>query len=328
MQSDFEIFRAKKLAQLSVEKLGLDLENISVLTEAGSNYFIYTSLIAYYAGAQKIFVWIKDSPYGKAEDICNELLRILNVLNIERSVFDIKINERESRHIEQADIITNLGFIRPIDKNFIDQMKTSAVISYMCEAWEQRQEDVDAEYCKRKNIPVAGVWENHPALLIFNGCGPLSAKLCFEAGLEIYQNKILIVSSDKFGKAAAQTFSSIGAITTVIDPAEIIHTDLNAFDIVFVADYTYKEVIIGKNIEHKLEQLKNCAVVHLCGMVDYDLLKKNAVFCYPTENGRSFRMTRTLAHLGLKPVIDLHAAGLKVGECLFKKTSSDLVQPL
>jgi hypothetical protein len=329
MRARFELLRAERLIKEATQKLQLDLRGLIVLTEAGSNYFIYTPIIAYYAGARELYVWIKDTKYGKATDIHTDLLHIIQRLGIEVSVFNFALNERPEQHISKADIVTNLGFIRPIDKNFIKLLQPSAIVSYMCEAWEIRPTDVDIDFCKERNIPVAGVWENHPHLLIFEGCGLLSLKLCLEAGLEIYQDNILVISSDKFGIVASKAFEKAGAESVeLVRPEEIELVDFSKYDVVFVADYSYGKEIIGKSLQPRISQLKYCAVIHLCGSVDYSWLEREEIFCYPHFNGQSSRMTKTLAHLGLKPLIDLHAAGLKVGESLFHKIENELVQLL
>jgi hypothetical protein len=323
----FSIVRAEKLIRQIVKLLNLRLDNLTVLTEAGSNYFIFSSLIAYYANAAKIFVWIKDTNYGLAKEIEEELKSIIKLLNLDLSRFEFALNKRPSSHIRSADIITNLGVIRPIDRNFLNQLKVGAVVSYMCEGWEVRPDDVDLDFCKNKGIKIAGVWENHPDLMIFNGCGPLAVKLCFEAGLEVYQNRILIISADKFGQTAAESFKKIGASSVKISkPTEINQVNFSDFDLIFVADYSFEGEILGHNVKERLPEFKNTAIVHLCGGVDYKFFENSGITCYPHQQGFRFRMTKTLAHLGLKPVIDLHASGLKVGECLYNNQESDLVQ--
>jgi hypothetical protein len=327
MRSRFELLRAEKLIKEAIQKVQLDLRGLSVLTEAGSNYFVYTPLIAYYAGVRELYIWIKDTKYGKAMDIHRDLLDMTRHLGIDDSVFNFALNQRPEQHIIKADIVTNLGFIRPIDKDFIKLLQRSAVVSYMCEAWEIRPTDVDIDFCKQRNIPVAGVWENHPELLIFDGCGLLSLKLCFEAGLEIYQNNILVISSDKFGAVASKAFKKAGAGSVeLVRPQEVDSVDLSKYDLLFVADYSYEKEIVGKHLQPQIDQLKSCAVIHLCGSVDYGWLEKEGIFCFPEVDGQSFRMTKTLAHLGLKPLIDLHTAGLKVGESLFNKSENELIQ--
>lgn len=327
MTKEVEVLRAADLISKIKSRLSLNLEGRSVLTEAGSNYFIYTPLIAYYSGASSIYVWIKDTVYGSAESIRKEFLQILNLLGISSDTFHLRLNERPEADIAASDIITNLGFVRPLDAAFLGNLNKTAVVSYMCEAWEVRAADVDIEYCKENNIPVAGVWEDHPDLLIFKGCGQLSVKLCMEAGLEVYQNSILIISDDKFGKVARESFVNAGAARVdVQSPAANNISDYSDYDLIFISDYSFAEEILSNASD--LTVLKGKTVVHLCGKVNFEALEAAGVNCYPRYNGQAKRMTKTLAHLGLKPIIDLHAAGLKVGELLYNKEASTLVQSM
>jgi len=319
--------KAQKHINEIITKLNLSLKGQHVLTEAGSAHFIYTPLISYYAGADKTFVWIKDSVYGKATDIEKRFYTIIDLLSIDRSRFELAINDRPISHVSEATIVTNLGSVRPLNQDFLSRLKKGAVISYMCESWELRNIDVDIDECKLLNIPIAGVWENHPDLLIFDGCGPLSVKLCLEAGLEVYQNKILIVSEDKFGKVALDAFSKFGAsFVNIILPSELKEYDFKSYDFIFIADYSTDIEIIGQSLISQIEDFKKVKIVHLCGSVDFDFLKENGIACFPKQNGYPRRMSKTLAHLGIKPLIDLHAAGLKVGESLYKGISNPLVQ--
>ena len=55
------------------------------------------------------------------------------------------------------------------------------------------------------------------------------------------------------------------------------------------------------------------------GDVDVESLLEVGIYCVPEHSIGSRRMTKTLAELGSKPVIDLHTAGLKVGELMWRE---------
>jgi len=54
-------------------------------------------------------------------------------------------------------------------------------------------------------------------------------------------------------------------------------------------------------------------VIAFAGGVDATALGRVGLQCIPREGSAPRRMGRTLADLGPRPVVDLHAAGLKVG---------------
>ena len=163
---DYQINRAKKIIENAIDLLKLNLSEKIVLTEVGSGYFVYTPIIALMANAKKVFAWSKDSKYGKAEDIMNQCDIIIKKLGIENRL-EYSLNNRKIQHIKSADIITNLGFVRPLNEEFLNSVNNRAVITGMCEAWEIRSNDVNIELCKQKGIKVAGTWENHPDLKKF-----------------------------------------------------------------------------------------------------------------------------------------------------------------
>jgi hypothetical protein len=311
-----------------VKKLNLNLKGFSVLTEAGTGYYIFTAIIALVANAKYVMIWVNDSSYGEAKSIKKEFEGLATKLGYKN--YHFTLNERPIDDIRKADIITNLGHIRPINKKFLINVKPSSVISTMSEKWELRKEDIDIIFCKKNNIKVAGTWENHPKLKIFDNCGYLIAKMCFESGFEIFQNNILIISSDNFGKVAFEKLKNFEPNELKLSNLKSINHNLliNNPELIIIADYTTNIELIGEKGLIDISLLKNITIVHLCGKIDYEYCIKNEINLFPNQNGNSFRMSKTLAHLGAKPVIDLHAAGFKVGENMLRGINSKLNQPI
>lgn len=320
--------REARLITEIIKKLNLDLRGLNILTEVGSGPFFITPIIAVMAGAEKVYAWTKDSEYGRGDEIISNCIEKCNLYGISKNSIEYSNNLRPVRHIEDADIITNLGFIRPLDVDFLSFIKKNSVISYMCEAWEFRDTDIDLNYCRKHGIKVAGTWENKEGLRIFDGVGYLAAKICFEAGFEIYQNNIVIISNDQFGQAIKRAFDNMGANKVfVIKPVELNISQQLKVDFIILADYVESVNIFTDNIINFLLE-NDISVVHLAGNIDFHYLDSKGVYVYPKKSGANHRMTFTLAHLGLKPLIDLHAAGLKVGEELIKNNLSNLSQIL
>ena len=314
---------AYQLIQNSIQKLKLNLEGKTVLTEIGSGAFMYIGLIAALAGAKKLILWTKDSSYGAANDIIKDFTVHYKAWNL-KTEFIISKNSRPISDIQEADIITNSGFIRPIDSGFINQIKPSAVIAYMAEAWEFRASDINLNYCHQKNILVGGTWENHPNLNIFDNCGPLALKMMADAGQDITNKNIAIVSNDHFGAVISKALKGIAH--SIINTAQLNQINFSSFNLIFIADYSTENTILGSDGLLPIDKIQHCPVVHLAGKVDVVFAEKNRIKVWPAKNGASKKMTFTLAYLGIKPVIDLHTAGLKVGELMHNNQTSDLVQ--
>ncbi len=134
----------KKLIINSISKLRINLAGLTVLTEAGSNYYLFTPIIAAMAGAKDTYAMIQDSDYGKKENIVKQLIKISDMFGVTHKIHPVF--NKKTIPIKKCDIITNLGFVRPINRFFIDNLKRDAVISLMCETWEVRKEDVDLKY--------------------------------------------------------------------------------------------------------------------------------------------------------------------------------------
>ena len=324
--------RAISIIKETISDIGLDLRGIEVLTEVGSNNYIYTPIIAALAGAKKVNAWTRDSSYGLGKDIKAECLNLANHVGI--MTINIEVNDRPSNQVKSADIVTNSGFLRPIDKEFINQIKPTSVIPLMYEAWEYRKEDLDADYCIRKGIKIAGTWENHPSLKVFEKIGALSLKLALQAGFEVAQNKILIWSDDEFGREAYKAFQLLNPewIILTTDAGKFIEV-LPDLDFIFICDYDEPRPYFGSlnsifDLEAVLNLNDKLGVIHLYGDINCQVLQSKGLLCYPTGNGKAKIMSETLGYLGLLPIIKLQAAGLKVGEALFKNQRSDFQQEL
>ncbi|MDU0322766.1 MULTISPECIES: hypothetical protein [Clostridium] len=310
--------RSIKLINDAIRVTKLDLRELVVFTEAASGEFIYTPIIAAMAGAKKVYAIAGNSDYGSKEEIKKNTLLFAELCGVNEKievVFD-------KNNIKDADIITNLGFVRPIDKRTIDNMKENAVVPYMCEAWEVREGDVDIDYCRKKGIKVMGTNEDFEDLDVFNFTKPLIIKMLLDIGIEIYKSKIIILSNDKFGKVIEESLLNVGANAILLN--EITEENLECIkctDALIIADYTSKECFIGANnsVLNGKNLKKLCpyiSIIQFAGLVDIEDLEANNIEYYPKKKVGSVRMGRTLAYVGAKPIIDLHSAGLKVGELM------------
>lgn len=310
--------RVRMLIENAIDFNKLDLSGLVVFTEAASKNFVVTPIIASIAGA-KVYAITSDSPYGstkKVEEFAYNFAEFCEARDKIEVVF-----EKKKEIINQANIITNLGFVRPIDKNFIELLNEKAVIPYMFEAWEYREGDIDIEACRFKNIPVMAT--NEDFIDVFNFCGNLCIKMLFELEIEVNKSKIVIVSRDKFGKVIEKYLKAIGAEALLIEnlKSEVNRRYLENSDALVVADYTTDDLFIGsENAQISARKLinlsKKISVVQFAGDIDIDDLEQNNIPYFPGRRVGKFKMGMTLADLGPKPIIDLHCAGLKVGEVL------------
>jgi hypothetical protein len=137
----FEIVDRKRYCLLD-----LDLSGFTVLAEADSGPYVVTPFIAVLAGADRVLSITRDSQYAKPEEVIAQTraLEVLCELEDRVEIYTV----RSLDLFAEADIVTNLGFVRPIDTETVAAMKPTAIIPLMCETWEFGLGDVDLGACR------------------------------------------------------------------------------------------------------------------------------------------------------------------------------------
>lgn len=326
-QPNFPEARAKSIVQRAIKESGLELKGLTVLTEAATNNFAVTAAMAATAGAHVLAV-ARDSRHGAASEARVQTRRFAELCGVDDRI-DFLPSAKEGAG--SADIITNLGSLRPIDKGFVRKLRVGAVIPLMYSSWEFRNEDLDIGACNSKEIPVMGTDESEAGANVFRFCGPLCAKLLFESGVEVMGNKIVILSSDAFGTAIRDYLIMCGADVTLALDLETPRSrrKLKGADCIVVADYSSDRVAIGQDGQVSASEVARLApdtiVLNLAGIVRADEVSQSGLAVYPHEEPGWRRMTRTLADLGPLPLIELHAAGLRVGEIMHRAKEKGIV---
>ncbi len=334
--------RLVDLMRRTIAFLELDLRGLCVLTEAASGPYTVTPVIAALAGADRVIALTRASRYGSLEaviaqtqalaELCSLDVQVQGVAqpmlpgltprpeNPSRPTAAVEIcSERSAELFAAADIITNLGFVRPIDAAAVATMKPTAVVPLMCEAWEIRPGDVDLAACRAAGIPVIATNEDYPGLEVFAYSGWLALKMLFAAQVEVHKSTVVVVSSDRFGPVIADRLRRAGAMVRLLpDLRSVAAGELDRADALIVADYTRSDPVIGPAGDVTAAELAaacpGAAVIQFAGVVDVASLLAHEMPVYPGIDLPARRMARTLADLGPRPVIELHAAGLKVGE--------------
>lgn len=311
--------RVFRLIDEALDHLQVDLSGIRVLTEAASGAYMVTPLIAARAGAAGVWAVARSSAYGSAEEVMAYGREWANALGVaDRIRF---VDGAAADHAAQADVVTNLGFVRPIDASLVARLPRHAAVSLMWEPWEFRDQDVDAAACAAHGIPIIATNEHDPRLRLFEYVGVLAVKLLLEAGIEILRSRVLIVGSDPFGAAVEAKLAALGAETRrVIRSAAATALDDDAgdyaarADAIVVAEHRDHREMIGDNGGIRPERFAaGCRLVHVAGRVDEGALARVALSKHPARLVPPGFMTLATDYVGSRPVIELHAAGLKVG---------------
>lgn len=322
--------RIIRIINQEIKNLNLNLKGLNIITELGSNGYMFGPLIASLAGAKKVTTLTKDSFFGKSNEIIKSFrYHFPDESYLNKIETKIKLSDKD---LIRADIITNTGFLRPLDSNIIDKLKSGVVIPLMYDKWEMRQDDIDVSACTSKNIKISGTNEDLDTYPIFDFCGILATKLALESGFEIRENKIIVWSSDNFGETIKNQFEKLGAsfvcVTNNFQDVLNIAADL---DFILISDYNETRAY-GTDYFFDFNKLveinHDVTFIHLFGELDYKKLKKNKINLYPPKNGYSKKMSFALDYLGIIPLIKLLTASFKVAECLIRGEKNDLVQEI
>jgi hypothetical protein len=242
---------------------------------------------------------------------------------MKKSVWNIEIvSEKRPEYISRADIVTNLGFVRPITNIDILNMKPTAVIPLMYEAWEYRTEDVDIESCTKNKILVMGVNEETPPMDIMGYGGFLATKLMFECGYGVFKDNVLVLGSGRIGKNIARFLNTNGVCVTHVKSYEKNVLELEKFDVIIVSDLDAPGELIGYNGFISIRELQEnnplVQIIHICGNIDSDAIKRKGFSVYPDDIKPFGYMSATMNNLDYKSTIQLLIGGLKTGEIMAK----------
>jgi len=312
--------RINRIMETAISDLDLDLRDIGVLTEAASGYFATTPLLAALAGASSVVAVGRDSRFGSYREIAGEIESWARDLNVGgRIIFQ---EGRPSVDQHKIDLVTNLGFVRPIDRGLLGSLTASAVVSLMWEPWEFRAEDIDMAACEELGIPILGTCETHPRLRTYDYLPFVAARLLLESGVEVFRSRIVVIGSDPFGRAIQQGLKAMSAMeVALITPDDgslaerYARRDAPA-DAIVVAEHRDPKSVIGGagGIDPRQLVRDGTVVVHICGQVDLKTVRAVELPIHPAPPAPYGKMTVTTDYAGPTPVVDLHAAGLKVGE--------------
>jgi hypothetical protein len=311
----FEIARIARLCRRAVSTMALDLRGVRVLTEAATGPFSATAAIAALAGAEVIAV-ARDSRWGRADEAFSATRAVATALGCADAIAFSARPPVEAA--EACDLVTNLGFVRPIDDRLVARLSRIAAVSLMWEPWEFRAGDVDRVALDSAGVPLIATNERHPQVRTFAYLGPTIGRLLLGEGVEIVGSHILIVGSDPFGEAVARWLKDAGAVvarTMIGEWAARLKAEADVDALVVVEHRDHRDLLAIAGASEALAQLAalGAPVVRLCGVLDRRAVELAGGRVAPATDAPAGVMSVTTAHAGPRPVIDLHAAGLKAG---------------
>ena len=328
IESEFSLIKRK--IDEEIDRFNLKLDGLTLFTEAASGLFSLTPFIAALGGAEKVFALEFESKYATIDEVRNTFRNLNKLFNLPNGKIEL-VSSKRFEELNKTDIITNSGGVRPIDKKTIENLKQGAVISLMFEGWEFRESDVDLESCKKNEILVFGT--NEINAKVFDYCGILALKLLLEADVELLDQRMLLIGDQHFLKVIAEILENIGIEIVKIITNETQINEISdyfadksgvkkPFEAIIVADAISKSPIVhpeGLIDPQKLFDMTKCQkLIQIAGKNDLKSLKLLGTTVHPNFEVDPQTMLKTLAYVGLTPLIRLQTAGLKVGELMVR----------
>lgn len=319
-----------------VEALQLNLKGRTIITEAASGAYIVTPVLAALAGA-KVFAFSRTTRYGTTREVFDATRELAS--DFKKFPLDLELVENLTPEIiSKADMITNSGHLRPLNKEMLQHAKDGLVIPLMYEAWEWREADMDIQYIRKRNFKIGATNERHPDVDVFNYLGDMAVKQIFDAGICPYKNKFILLCNNDFGPFIAKVLAKICDGLAVIDldghkqrynldeidwvggfpEIRIPESYRNAEAVIFTA-YPFDQSWIGENTELKIRQIQSGLadpyILRYAGDLDEPHLQKMGLRFFPLHV-HSGHMGVLPSAIGFDPIIRLQSGGLKAGEAL------------
>jgi hypothetical protein len=306
-----------------VDLVGLDLSDITVLTEAATGAYAVTPAIAALAGA-RVTAFTRASRFGTVEDVRRQTARLANALDL-ANMIDV-VDKLRHHTIASADIVTNSGHLRPLTAEVVNRMTPGAVIPLMYESWEFRAQDLDIEACRKRGIAVGGTNERHPKLQIFDYLGMLAIHGLLNSGVAVADSNVLLICNNPFESFIERHLLRAGARVALVDgSASRTETAL--------AERTYDAIVLaatpadrpwlgepGQAMAPAAAVPAGTVLVQIFGDIDREAF--DGVRFYPAAAPSPGHMGVMLHDIGVEPVVRLQAGGLKAGECLLRRDSA------
>lgn len=330
--------RIDRILRRCVEDFALDLRGLTVYTEAATGAYLYTPILAAVAGADHVFALTRDSRYGRKDEVERLTGEAAEAWGVGGRV-SVRF-EKKKEDVGRADIVTNSGFVRPIDAEMVSWMKPTAVVPLMWETWELREDQIDLAACREKGILVLGTHEGNPPLRMYEYGGFFGMKLLFELGLEGHKTRVILLGgAPGLGEAMQAHFTAVGMdVAWFADDASTArpYDELPAFfresgdrhDALLVCEHAIPRPLLGEGALLSYEEIlavnPGLRIGVVCGNVERDGLAASGLTYFPKALRPFGLMSYQAGDLGPLPVIELYAGGLKVGQAMAAARLRDL----
>lgn len=321
--------RTLRLVKRAIAADRLDLGGLRVLTEAAVGYQRLTPVIAALAGADAVFAVGRDSVSASRRDAEAQTAWLAGVAGVQERIHFYPTRLQAPLHT--VDIVTDLPGVRPVDESIVRNLTAGAVVTLMRGTAAWRAADVDVASCRRAGIPVAGLDEDAVGLYRWTALAAVHGLLGL--GVEIAGSTLAVAGAGPAYGHVVRALSQLGARILVATPEnagrvalcggerigpdlgdEAARSRLAEAEALLVCAGEPGRRVIGPRAELDAGALAklapHLAVLCLEGEVDRRGLAAAGLTAWPADG--------PAAPFDLLPqaVVELHTAGLKVGEVM------------
>ena len=304
----------------TIRDLELSLDGLVVYTEAASGPYLWTPLLAARAGAERVYALAADNHHHRAADVEAATCEAAARGGLGERVHVVRT--KRSDQLAQADIVTNSATVRPITAADIDALKPTAALPLMWETWEFVATDLDLAACRRRGIIVLGTHEHQPPCNLLPYQGFLAVRVLFDLGLEVHKTSVVLLGRQPLGQEIERFLRAAGCAVETFGEGAIPYDELSAdvvadHDAVLVAEAVDRDLLIGPGGRLEPEALAaanpDLRIGVIMGDVDAAAVRAAGLTLVPETLRGGGRMSCDASVLGPRPVLELYAAGLRVG---------------
>ena len=318
-----------RLIRRSIEWHRVDLHGLRVLTEAGVGYRRVTPAIAALAGAAEVYAVARDSVQASRKEAEQQTAYLARLAGVQDRVHVLPT--RLQAPLAGVDIVTDLPGVRPIDEAIVRNIAETAAVTLMRGVAHWRTADVDVATCRRGAIAVAGVDEDGIDLFRYLAMEAVWGLL--QLGVEITGATVLVAGDGAAYAKVARGLAQAGARVLVAAPEGAGRISLcggekvgdSLGDAAARGHLAEADALVLCPIQPDARTVgpggwidaatlaaaaPHLAVVSLAGDLDRRGLTAAGLRSWPGAGGGASH------DLLPQPLIELHTAGLKVGEVM------------
>lgn len=304
-----------RAADRAIAQLQLDLEGLVVYTEAASGPYLWPPLLAARAGAERVYALARDNAYHRAGDV-----EAATRAEAERAGLEVRVvREKRARELGEADIVTNSASLRPITAADVGALKPTAALPLMWETWELVPGDLDLEACRRRGVVVLGTHEHRPPCDLRPYHGVLALRLLFALGLEGAKTPVILLGGQTLARDIERCLAQAGCEVAAFAPPyaglrEFVRRHGSGYDALLVAEAADRRVLLGPGgVLEPADIPPELRIGVITGTVDAAAARAAGLTVAPEIVRGGGRMSYAISELGPRPVLELFAAGLRVG---------------